>query len=322
MGSTGLKRYSIDPATRVFLESELAKGGPELYSMSVEQARESFSGYGDKSIPQIPALVEDYTISVPSNKRLKIRIVKPENSKNPLPVLMYFHGGGWMLGDADTYDRLVREISVRVNVAVVFVEYSRTPEAKYPVAIEEAYNATLYVAEHGKEFNIDSSHLAVAGDSSGGNMAIITTMLAKERGGPKISYQVLYYPVTDADFTRPSYTEFTNGYFLSREEVEYFWNHYVPDKQQRYSPKISPLRSSVRDLEGLPPALVITAELDVLRDEGEDYGHKLMEANVPTTSVRINGTVHGFISVDQLRNASPSIAAANLTKDTLQRHLH
>ncbi len=313
-------RSSMDPATKKFLDSETAKGGPELYDMSVQEARSAFARYGDLKVLKLPADIEDRTLQM-GPKKVPVRITRPKGSGDDLPVVMYFHGGGWMLGDKDTYDRLIREIAVGSQAAVVFVEYSRSPEAKYPVAVEEAYAATLYIAEHGKEFKLDSSRLAVAGDSSGGNIAIIATFLAKERIRPKIRFQLLFYPVTDAAFTRPSYDKFTDGYFLSRKEVEYFWNNYMPDKQQRYSTKVSPLRASVKDLQGLPPTLLITAELDVLRDEGEAYARKLMEAYVPVTAVRFLGTVHGFVSVDQLRNTPPAESAISLANQALRKQM-
>lgn len=312
-------RYQIDPETKAFLDAETVRGGPELYEMPIEEARASFSRYGDQTIPKLPADIEDRIIQLELKNKVPIRIVRPKGSKENLPVVMYFHGGGWMLGDKNIYDRLVREISIGSNTAVVFVEYSRSPEAKYPVAIEEAYATTMYVAKHAKELKLDSSRLAVAGDSSGGNMAAATTLLAKKRHGPKIKFQVLYYPVTDVDFTRPSYDKFTEGYFLSRKEVEYFWDNYLPDKVQRSQIIASPLKATIQELQELPPALVITPELDVLRDEGEAYAHKLTDAAVPVTVVRYIGTVHGFISVDQLRNSQPAKNAMALTNQTLRR---
>jgi acetyl esterase len=245
-----------------------------------------------------------------------VRIVRPEGNTGALPVLIYFHGGGWALGDKETHDRLIREIAIGANAAVVFVDYSRSPEARFPVAIEEAYAATKWVAENGKTINVDSSRLAVAGNSVGGNMSAAVTLLAKERGGPKINFQALFYPVTDADFDTPSYRQFAEGYFLTREAMKWFWNHYAPDVASRNQPTASPLRASADQFRGLPPALVITGECDVLRDEGEAYARKLTEAGVPVTATRYPGIIHDFVMLNAVTDtaaARGAIAQANNT---------
>lgn len=232
---------------------------------------------------------------------------------------MYFHGGGWVLGDRETHDRLVREIANGAIAAVVFVDFTRSPEAKYPVAIEEAYAATKYVAENGRSLNLDSSRLAVAGDSVGGNMAAVVTLLAKERGGPKIGFQLLFYPVADANFDTPSYHEFATGHFLTREAMKWFWRHYLPDDAAGKRLTASPLQASVQQLTGLPPALVITGEFDVLRDEGEAYAHKLNEAGVHVTAVRCLGTIHDFVMLNAIAGTPAARSAIALAADNLQR---
>ena len=191
-----------------------------------------------------------------------------------------------VLGGFDTHERLVRELANKANVAVVLVDYTPSPEAKYPVPIEEAYAATRWVAEKGKSINVDPSRLAVAGDSVGGNMAAAVTLLAKERRGPNIAFQALFYPVTDANFDTPSYLAYQEGYWLTRRAMKWFWDNYAPDNATRKEPTASPLLASVDQLRDLPPALVITDENDVLRDEGEAYAHKLMQANVTVTATR------------------------------------
>jgi len=226
-----------------------------------------------------------------------------------------------VLGDKDAFDRLVREIANGSNAVVVFVDYTHSPEAQYPTAIEEAYAATKYVAEHGKTFNLDSSRLAVAGDSVGGNMAIAVTLLAKERGGPNIGFQVLFYPVTDANFNTPSYREFATGHFLTREAMKWFWNYYLPDEEQRKHPTASPLKASVDQLKGLPPALVINGEFDVLRDEGEAYAHKLNEAGVRVTAVRFLGTIHDFVLLNKITDTPAPRGAIALANDNLKKVL-
>ena len=227
--------------------------------------------------------------------------------------------GAWVLGDKDTHDRLVREIANGANAAVVFVDFTRSPEAKYPVAIEEAYAVTRYMAEHGKTFNLDSSRLAVAGDSVGGNMAAAVTHLAKERRAPNITFQTLFYPVTDANFDTPSYHQFATGHWLTREAMKWFWNHYLPDEAATEQPTASPLQASLEQLRGLPPALVITGEFDVLRDEDEAYAHKLTEAGVHVTAVRYLGTIHDFVMLNAITNTPAARSAIALANDSLQR---
>jgi acetyl esterase len=243
-----------------------------------------------------------------------VRIVRPKHLIGRLPVVIYFHGGGWVLGDKETHDRLIREIANGAKAAVVFIDYSLAPEVQYPVAIEEAYAATKWLAENGKSINLDPSRLAVAGDSVGGNMATAVTLLAKERGGPKIGFQVLFYPVTDASFDTPSYHQFAEGYFLTREAMKWFWNHYAPDLASRNQPMAAPLRASTEQLRGLPPALVITGECDVLRDEGEAYARKLDDAGVTVTMTRYPGIIHDFVMLNAITDTAATrdaIAQAN-----------
>jgi acetyl esterase len=270
----------------------------------------------------LAAQEEDKVIKVGPTGSVKLRIVRPEGAKGTLPVIMYFHGGGWVLGDADTHDRLVREIANGAKAAVVFVDYDRSPEARYPIAIEQAYAATKYVADHAKEFQVNSSRLAVAGDSVGGNMAAVVTLLAKERGGPAIDQQVLFYPVTDANFDTGSYNQFANGPWLTREAMKWFWNAYLPDEAKRKDPTASPLQASLEQLNGLPPALIITDENDVLRDEGEAYGRKLTQAGVKVTSIRYNGTIHDFVLLNAIAETPAVRGAISVANDTLRAALH
>jgi acetyl esterase/lipase len=229
-----------------------------------------------------------------------IRIIRPAGAAEILPVVMYFHGGGWVLGDRDTHDRLVREIAVGAEAAVVFVEYDRSPEARYPTAIEQAYAATRYVVDNGARLHVDPLRLAVVGDSVGGNMAAAVTLMAKQRHGPKIAHQVLFYPVTDACFDTLSYTRFADGPWLTRRAMQWFWDAYLPDPASRKQPTATPLNASLEQLAGLPEALIIVDENDVLRDEGEAYARKLSNAGVRVTSTRYNGTVHDFVMLNAL----------------------
>lgn len=310
----------LEPTTQKFIDS--LAGSKPIYTFSPDEARDILAGAQKGDVKKLAAREEDKVIKVGPTGSVKLRIVRPEGAKGTLPVVMYFHGGGWVLGDADTHDRLVREIANGAKAAVVFVDYDRSPEARYPIAIEQAYAATKYVADHAKEFHIDASRLAVAGDSVGGNMAAVVTLLAKERGGPDIDQQVLFYPVTDASFDTGSYNQFANGPWLTKEAMKWFWNAYLPDEAKRKEPTASPLQASLEQLNGLPPALIITDENDVLRDEGEAYGRKLMQAGVKVTSIRFNGTIHDFVLLNAIAETPAARGAISVANDTLQAALH
>lgn len=303
------KKPIIEHTTQQFLNHINSDSGAPIYELTPEQARNVLIKVQDIEMIPIPADIEYKKIHTGPRKEINIKIIRPENNKSKLPAVMYFHGGGWILGDKNVYDRLLREISIGSNTAVIFVDYYQSPEAQYPVAIEEAYAATKYIYENSSSLHLDPSKLAVAGDSVGANMATVVAMLAKDRGGPKINYQVLLYPVTDADFETQSYREFKNGYWLSKKAMKWFWNAYLPDEKERKAYTASPLRASIDQLKGLPPALVITNEYDVLRDEGEAYAHKLIEANVNTTAVRLLGTIHDCVMLNALAG-TPAVRAA------------
>jgi acetyl esterase len=235
---------------------------------------------------------------------------------------MYFHGGGWVLGGFDTHERLVRELANKANVVVIFVNYTPSPEAKYPVALEEAYAATKWIAQNGKTVNVNASRLAVAGDSVGGNMAAAVVLLAKERDGPPIRFQLLFYPVTDANFETSSYMKYQEGYWLSREAMKWFWDNYVSNQTNIKEPTVSPLRASIDRLRGLPPTLIINGEFDVLRDEGEAYAHKLMEAGVQVTAVRYHGTIHDFVMLNALSDTPAARGAIDQASNSLRVNMH
>jgi acetyl esterase len=266
---------------------------------------------GAQAIPvaKVPAAIEDTTFPVGPTGSVRIRIVRPEGATGVLPAVVYLHGGGWVLGDADTHDRLVRELAVGANVALFFVDYDRAPEAQYPVQIEQGYAATKWVAEHGAALRIDPARLAVAGDSVGGNLTAAVTLMAKQRGGPRLAFQVLFYPVTDADFGTASYTAFANGPWLTKPAMEWFWNAYLPDVAARKQITATPLSATLEQLAGLPPALLIVDENDVLRDEGEAYARKLIQAGVPVTSTRYNATIHDFVMLNALAE-TPAVRGA------------
>jgi len=237
--------------------------------------------------------VSERTISQ-DGQEVHIHIVRPSGVKEVLPVFMFFHGGGWVLGDFPTHQRLVRDLVVGSGAAAVFVDYTPSPEAHYPVAINQAYAATKWVAAHGKDIDVDGARLAVAGNSVGGNMAAVVALMAKDKKGPEIRLQVLLWPVTDANFSTASYDQYATGRFLTTNAMKWFWDNYTTDSSQRNEIYASPLRATVHQLQGLPKALVQTAENDVLRDEGEAYARKLDQAGVKVTSVRYNGMIHDW----------------------------
>jgi acetyl esterase len=252
---------------------------------------------------------------------VRVRIVKPVGTSGSLPAILYMHGGGWILGNAGTHDRLVRELAVGVDAAVVFVEYDRSPEARYPVAIEQGYATAQWITRDGASEGLDAAHLAVAGDSVGGNMAAVLAILAKQRGDVRFVHQSLYYPVTDAAQDTASYREFADGPFLTAKAMAWFWDAYLPEQEKRSENTVSPLRASTEDLAGLPDAFVIVDENDVLRDEGEAYARKLTAAGVRTTAVRYNGILHDFMMLNPIRETAAATAAVEQAIHILRKAL-
>jgi acetyl esterase len=312
-------RSGIDPTIKAFLDTLDNLGRPEVYQLSVEEARAEMSRAQAGDVAKLPADIEDRTIPAGPQGQISIRIIRPKGNDRILPAVLYFHGGGWVRGDKDAFDRVVREIANGADAAVVFVDYTRSPEARFPVAIEEAYAATEYIAANGGGLNLDPTRIAVAGDSAGGNMAAAVTLLAKERSGPHITFQVLFNPATNARFDTPSYEQFATSYFLTREAMKWYWNHYLPDEAARKQPTASPLQAPINQLKGLPPALIITSEFDVLRDEGEAYAHKFMEAGVPVAAVRYLGAIHAFTVLNAIAVAQVTRSAIALANYTLRK---
>ena len=309
----------LDPYILDFLKALEAQGGPALFTLSPADARTVLlSVQRSVTVATLPADSSDRTIRGCPTGEISLRLVRPRGASGALPAVMYFHGGGWMLGDRETHDRLVREIATGAQATVVFVEYARSPEAKYPVATEQAYTATAWVAEHGAAIGVDPSRLAVVGDDVGGNLATVTTLLAKERGGPPIDFQVLLYPVTDANLETPSYRAFgASKYWITRETMRWFWDSYAP-APERHEFIVSPLQASLEQLRGLPPALIVTCEQDVVRDEGEAYAHKLMAAGVPVIATRSLGAIHDLALLNPIAGTPPARAALAQVNDTLR----
>src|SRR5262245_14260981 len=272
----------LDPRTQWFLKFIQDSGRLQVFEVPLAEARAMYARSQDIfPVPKLPARIEGRTIAAGSKGSLRIRIVRPEKGSSGLPVVMLFHGGGWVLGDAETYDRFARLIANGAGAAVIHVEYSLSPEVRYPVALEECYAATHWVVEHSSELDLDAARLALAGDSAGGNLAAAVCMLAKQRGGPKIAAQALFYPATGSSFDTASFQQFGEGYYLTAAASRWFWNQYAPDRSIDLEPTACPLAASLEQLQGLPPALIITAECDILRDEGEAYAGKLNAAGVP-----------------------------------------
>ncbi len=307
----------LEPTTQKFIDG--LAGGKPIYTLSPQSAREVLLRAQSGPIELAAVSMEDRLLPVGPTGQTRIRVIRPEHITDTLPVILYFHGAGWVMGDTKTHDRLVRELATGAMATVVFVDYERSPENRYPVAIEQDYAVTDYVAKHPKEFNVDASRLAIAGDSVGGNMAAVVSLLAKERKGPLIKAQLLFYPVTDAGMTDGSYQTFANGPWLTKPAMVWFWDAYLPDVEARKNVHVSPLNAMPEQLKGLPPALVITAENDVLRDEGEAYANKLTVAGVTVTSTRYNGTIHDFVMLNALAD-TPAARAAIVQANTFLRN--
>ncbi|PZP44919.1 MAG: alpha/beta hydrolase [Pseudopedobacter saltans] len=279
---------------RSFLKVLNSGDGKPLETLSPKDARLVLVG-AQKSVQYDYSDIEESEKTITEDGlTVKIHIVKPKGAKDNSPVFMFFHGGGWVLGDYPTHKRLVRDLVVKSGAVAVFPDYTPSPEAHFPVAINQAYAATKWVSEHGSEIGVDGKNLAVAGNSVGGNMAAVVSLMAKDKKGPHIKYQVLLWPVTDADFTRPSYTEYAQGRFLTTPLMEWMWDNYAPNKADRKNIYASPLEASLDELKGLPPALVQVAENDILHDEGVAYARKLDDAGVPTTITEYKGFIHDY----------------------------
>src|SRR5712692_6308783 len=303
-------RIRLEPEAQAFAEA--AAKPPFLFTLGPERGRSALDEAQAGQVSKLPVDFEDLTITDGPSTQVALRILRPQHAHAPLPVIVYIHGAGWVFGSTQTHDRLMRELAVGAQAAVVFPEYRLCPEARYPTALEECYSVAQWVAGHGREHGLDAEHLAVAGDSVGGNMAAAVTLLSRERGGPVIRLQLLFYPVTDAAFDTASYHQFAEGYHLRRDAMMWFWDQYTRNPSERNEITASPLRAGVAQLKRLPPALIVTAEADVLRDEGEAYANKLREAGVRVTAVRFQGTIHDFVMLNALAHSAATRGAIAL----------
>jgi len=312
-------RIQLEPEAQALAEA--ATRSPLLFTLGPEKGRLALDEAQSGSVSKHLVDIEDLTIADGPSVQLALRILRPQNARTPLPVIVYIHGAEWVFGSPQTHDRLVRELAVGAGAAVVFPVYRLCPEVSYPTALEECYMAAQWVARRGQEYGLDAERLALAGDSVGGNMATVITLLSRERGGPDIRLQLLFYPVTDAAFDTASYHQFAEGYHLRRDAMMWFWEQYTRNPGERNEITASPLRASTQQLQGLPPALIITAEADVLRDEGEAYANKLREAGVRVTAVRFQGTIHDFVMLNALAHTAAARGAIALATVWLREGL-
>src|SRR2546423_1700448 len=290
----------LDPQAQALLEQMQALGAPPLHEQPVEMARESLAMFASMGgTGEEVAKTEDRGISAPHGE-IPVRIYTPHGS-GPFPVIVFFHGGGWVLGDLETHDITCRALANGAKAVVVAVHYRLAPEHKFPAAADDCYAALQWAHEHAAELGGDPSRMAVAGDSAGGNLAAVTALKARDEGGPALRFQLLVYPVTDFSMATPSYEANAEGYVLTKDSMKWFWDHYCSDADRK-NPYASPLHAP--DVSGLPPALVITAEFDPLRDEGEAYAKRLEEAGVAVKATRYDGQVHGFFGMTAIFDAA------------------
>ena len=299
----------LDPQAQDVMDQLAALGLPPNHTVSPEEARVNMLSRPRAKGPEV-AKVEDRTVPG-SGPDIPVRIYTPAGS-GPFPALAWYHGGGWVVGNLETADGTARHLTVETGCVVVSVDYRLAPEAKFPAASNDCYAATKWIAQNASSINVDPSRIAVGGDSAGGNLAAVVSLMAKDRGGPSITFQILVYPVTARDFSTGSYRQNADGYLLTLDAMKWYWNHYLSSDADASNPYAAP--SVAKDLSGLPPALVITAEFDPLRDEGEIFAQHLQAAGVPTICSRYDGMIHGFFGmpavIDKGKQAISEAAAA------------
>lgn len=311
---------NLDPQVRSFLV-QINKDPSPFWELPQPKPQEILTGLQNQTPVDMSGVTTTERTIVQDGREVKVYIMKPDHVTGKPGVLLFIHGGVWIVGNFENHKRLVRDLVVGSGQVAVFVEYSSLPAAVYPTQLDESYAALKWVAAHADEFGADGSRIAVAGNSVGGNMTAALTLMAKDRNGPKISYQVLFIPATDASVDSQSYLTYGTDRFLARAFMKYGWDLYAPDAKTRDNPYVSPLRASLDELKGLPPALVITAENDPLRDEGEAYARKLKEAGVSVAAVRYNGTIHDFVLLNALRHVPSTEAAIRQASEGIRDHL-
>jgi acetyl esterase len=316
-GSDGVERD-----IQKFLETLAAGDGKPMEQMTPSEARAVLVGVQSSVPVDLPKADVSVRRITADGKAVTLAIVRPAGVGDVLPAFMFFHGGGWVLGDFATHERFVRDIVAESGVTAVFVEYDRSPEARFPVAVNQAYAATQWVASHGGEIGIDGRRLAVVGNSVGGNMAAVVSLMAKDRGTPDIVFQLLFWPVTDARFDTPSYEQFADGHFLTRNMMRWFWDSYTTDPREREDEYASPLQASLERLKGVAPALIQTAEMDVLRDEGEAFARRLDQAGVDVVATRYNGLIHDYGLLNPISRVPGVRSALRHAAAELKKRLH
>ncbi|MBB5888051.1 alpha/beta hydrolase [Lactovum miscens] len=311
------KRISLEKEAIDFSEANAPH--PRIYELDPKDGRELLEKVQESIVNKYDVDIEDKLMDTGKYGQINVRFIRPSGNYAKLPLIFYIHGAGWVFGSAKTHDKLIRELAVRTNSVVVFPEYSLSPEAKYPTAIEQNYSILQQLPDIGESKGFDVSRLTVAGDSVGGNMATVMTIMTKQRSGLPINQQLLYYPVTDSDFETESYNEFGEEYFLTKEGMQWFWDQYTTNEQERSQITASPLKATIDDLKGLPSAMILNGEADVLRDEGEAYARKLRDAGVEVTQVRFQGMIHDFVMVNSLDQTKATRAAMVLSTEWVNR---
>jgi acetyl esterase/lipase len=307
----------LEPHARVYMQRILQTGGKPLPQLSLEAARQYM-----RDSQTAPIDHPSVNVRIVDNDGIRLTIFRPASlADQVLPAVLYLHGGGWVLGGVDTHARIVRELALRARAAVIVPEYSLSPEVHFPIALEQCYAAALWTIKEGPAHAIDPTRLAVAGDSAGGNLAAAVALRAAKREDVALKLQVLLCPALQAGSSPPSYEEFGQGLNLTREGMEWFWSQYVPDPQRHSDPEVSPLQANDADLRKLCPALIITAECDVLRDEGEKYAHRLAELGIEVTAMRALGTLHNFYVIDALQESGPARSVLYLVGEALRKAL-
>lgn len=305
------EKITLEPAAKNFSKANAPH--PRIYELKPSEGRNLLEKVQSSPIEKYNVDIKDMLADTGKWGEINVRIIRPAGNYAKLPVIFYIHGAGWVFGSAHTHDKLVRELAVRTNSVIVFPEYTRSPEAKYPTAIEQNYAVLQQLPELAVSENFDVERLTVAGDSVGGNMATVMTLMTKQRQGLHINQQLLYYPVTDANFDTPSYNQFAENYYLTKEGMQWFWDQYTTDPQERTQATASPLRASLDDLKDLPDAMILNGEANVLRDEGEAYANKLREAGVGVTQVEFQGMIHDFVMINALDKTHATRAAMDLS---------
>jgi acetyl esterase/lipase len=315
------KNPKVDHRVREFLKALNSSGGKPVETLTAEEARKVLVE-AQASVPLNlpPCDIEEKTIEQDGLK-VNLTVVRPAGSKQTLPGFIFVHGGGWILGDFPTHERFVRDLVSDSGFTAVFVNYTPSPEAHYPTAINEIYAATKWVAAHGDEIRVDRKRLAIVGNSVGGNMTAAVALMAKEKGGPELKCQIMLWPVTDANFETESYHEYADGYFLSRAMMMWFWNAYAPDHTQRREIYASPLQATAEQVMGLPATLIQVAGNDVLREEGLAYARKLDSAGVDVTAVRYENLIHDYGLLNAISHVPAVRDAIHQVAETLKKHL-